>query len=319
MGLGENEMKWGVAKVWIWLQVGRKASAIGHGDVCAFSVGDIYPQTGCGGRGTERFRKVRRGIIRGVRVYVEVVLINNLALDALLVYAVLFLRRRKVRKVRFACAAALGAAVAVAYPVVPEWAQILIRALLAPLLTVLFDKYANFKDYIISLALFAGLTFALGGAVSGVSNLIGTDLNGYLILGLTAFAALVMLVAVRCFARARGRIRRKICPARLIVDGREFSADALCDSGNTLTDAVSGLPVVIVSERFAGGIDGWHGAARAASIEGFVELTTVSGRASLPIVKLDGVRVEGREIRAYAALADRDFDGYEVILQNTMF
>ena len=304
-----------MVKVWFWLRVGRKASVIGYGDVCAFSVGDIYPQTGRGGCGTERFRKVRRGIIRGVRVYVEVVLINNLALDALLV----FLRRRKVRKVRFACAAALGAAVAGADPVGAGWGHILIRALPAAPVTVLFDKYANFKDYIISLAVFAGLTFALGGAVSGVSNLIGTDLNGYLVLGLTAFAALVMLVAVRCFARARGRIRRKICPARLIVDGREFSADALCDSGNTLTDAVSGLPVVIVSERFAGGIDGWHGAARAASIEGFVELTTVSGRASLPIVKLDGVRVEGREIRAYAALADRDFDGYEVILQNTMF
>ena len=43
-------------------------------------------------------------------VYVEVVLLNNLAVDALLVYAVLFLRRRKVRKLRFALAAAVGAA-----------------------------------------------------------------------------------------------------------------------------------------------------------------------------------------------------------------
>ena len=114
-------------------------------------------------------------------------------------------------------------------------------------------------------------------------------------------------------------MRRKLWPGRLVVEERAFPAAGRCDRGNPLTGAVGGLPVLIVSERFAGGIDGWHGGARAASIEGFVELTTVSGRASLPIVKLDGVRVEGREIRAYAALADRDFDGYEVILQNTMF
>ena len=50
-----------------------------------------------------------------------------------------------------------------------------------------------------------------------------------------------------------------------------------------------------------------------------MQLETVSGGASLPIVKVDGVRACGRETRAYAALAERDFEGYEVILQNTMF
>lgn len=249
----------------------------------------------------------------------EVVLLNNLAIDALLVYAVLFLRRRKVRKLRFAFSTMLGAAVAVAYAVMPDGGRIAVRVLLAPIMTAVFDRYANVKDYITSLILFCGLTFALGGTVSGVSYLIGADLNGYLILGITAFSALAGLVAVRMFAHYRAKHRRKVCAARVVVHGRELAAEALCDSGNTLTDCVSGLPVIIVSEHFASLVSGWHGEERAANIEGFVELVTVSGRASLPIVSVDSVKVDGKECKAYAALADKNFDGYEIILQNTMF
>ena len=225
-------------------------------------------------------------IIRGVKVYVEVVILNNLALDALIVYAVLLLRRRKVLKLRFLSAVAVGAAVATAYPLLPEWAEIVVRVTLAPVVAALFEKHHGIKDYIIS-------------TVAG--------------------AALALLVAVRCILRARGRTARKICDAGIVVDGKEFRAEALCDSGNALTDAVSGLPVIIVSESFAEGVCGWHGSERASRIEGFVQLETVSGGASLPIVKVDGVRACGRETRAYAALAERDFEGYEVILQNTMF
>ena len=256
-------------------------------------------------------------IIRGVKVYVEVVILNNLALDALIVYAVLLLRRRKVLKLL--SAVAVGAAVATAYPLLPEWAEIVVRVTLAPVVAALFEKHHGIKDYITSLALFCTVTFALGGTVAGVSYLVGVDLNGYLVLGTVAGAALALLVAVRCILRARGRTARKICDAGIVVDGKEFRAEALCDSGNSLTDAVSGLPVIIVSESFAEGVCGWHGSERASRIEGFVQLETVSGGASLPIVKVDGVRACGRETRAYAALAERDFDGYEVILQNTMF
>ena len=94
---------------------------------------------------------------------------------------------------------------------------------------------------------------------------------------------------------------------------------ALCDSGNSLTDAVSGLPVIIVSESLANRIDGWHGKERYKQIEGYIELETVSGRTSLPLVAVESVRVGRKVSRAYAALAEKDFDGYEIILQNTMF
>ena len=149
-----------------------------------------------------------------MKVYVEVVILNNLALDALIVYAVLLLRRRKVLKLRFlsavavgaavaTAAVAVGAAVATAYPLLPEWAEIVVRVTLAPVVAALFEKHHGIKDYIISLALFCTVTFALGGTVAGVSYLVGVDLNGYLVLGTVAGAALALLVAVRCILRTR--------------------------------------------------------------------------------------------------------------------
>ena len=266
--------------------------------------------------------KILRGkgrIIAGVKVYIEVVIVNNLAVDALIVYAVLLLRRRKVMPLRFIAAVLAGAAAATAYPLLPEWGRLLVRVALAPLMTAVFLKHRGIKDYIVSLALFLVVTFALGGTVTGASYLAGFDLGGYLVLGVVAAAALALLVAVRCILSVRAKTSRRVCPAKIAVGGEEFSVDALLDTGNTLTDSVSGLPVIIVSERFAAGVDGWHGRERAANIEGFVELGTVGGNASLPIVKVDGVSVGGRVTAAYAALSERNFEGYEVILQNTMF
>lgn len=253
-----------------------------------------------------------------VSVYVEVVLLNNLAIDALLIAATLTLRRRKIRKLRFLFAVCLCASIAVAYAVLPEVWQIVIRVVLAPVATLIFDKYKSVKDYIISLVLFAVLTFALGGAVSGIGYLTGIMLEGYLILGITAFAAFLMVIGVRLLLRMRANTSRKICTATVHIFGKSISVNALCDSGNTLTDGVSGLPVVIASEAFEKLVsEGEKMDCR--RIEGFVELKTVSGEASLPIIGVEEIEVDGKRCKAYAALSGKTFDGYELILQNTMF
>ena len=248
----------------------------------------------------------------------EVVLLNNLAVDALLVTATLYARRRKVRRLRAAVAVILGATVAVGYAVVPVPWQIVIRILLAPLMTLIFDKYSSVKDFFCSLAVFAALTFVLGGVVSGVGYLVGVELEGYLVLGLTAFGALVLVVGLRFIVKARAKRVRKVCDIVICIHGKEIRTRALCDSGNTLTDTVSGLPVIIASEKFSSVIVD-ENRAKSEQIEGFVELKTVSGNASLPIVGIDEVTVGDKKSKAYAALSERDFDGYEVILQNTMF
>ena len=177
-----------------------------------------------------------------------------------------------------------------------------VRVALAPLMTAVFLKHSGIKDDIVSLALFVVVTFALGGTVTWASHLAGFDLGGYLVLGVVAAAALALLVAVRCILSVRAKTSRRVCPAKIAVGGEEFSVDALLDTGNTLTDSVSGLPVIIVSERFAAGVDGWHGRERAANIEGLVALGTVDVTTRLHIGDEAGYVGGGRQHAGNGAL-----------------
>lgn len=250
-----------------------------------------------------------------VSVYVEVVFLNNLAMDALIVALTLTLRRRKARKALCALAVVGAAVVATAYAVMPKWAKILTAVTLAPAMSSALHGIRGFADYLTTLALLVGLTFALGGTVYGISYLVGFDLRGYLVLGVCAAAGTLAVLAARAFAASRGKAARRIESAVISVGGAEFAVNALCDSGNTLTDVASGLPVVIVSEELSRRLRDVEGA----RVEGFVEAVTVGGELSLPVMRLDSVTVGDVTTKAYAALTERKFDGYEAVLQNTMF
>lgn len=249
-------------------------------------------------------------------MYVEIVLFNNLALDALLILCTLTLRRKKAVWWRVLFSSVIGAGVAVGYAVAPEVWKIVIRIVLAPILCALFAKYGSVRDYLITLAVFALLTFALGGITEGISHLTGVALTGYITLGLIAAGAVILLISVRAFAAKRSKAARKIIDIKLSVHGRELNLKAMCDTGNALTDSVTGFPVIIASEKAESQfmIDGG-----CKEIEGYIEVKTISGESSMPIVRLDGIEVEGRRCSAYAALSRQSFEGYDIILQNTLF
>ena len=98
------------------------------------------------------------------------------------------------------------------------------------------------------------------------------------------------------------------------VGENQIDVKALCDSGNCLTDDLSGLPVVILSSEAEKTL-----AVNVDMCEGFIDVKTVSGVGSMPIFRLDSVEVKGREFKAYAALSRETYDDFEVILQNSMF
>jgi hypothetical protein len=54
-------------------------------------------------------------------------------------------------------------------------------------------------------------------------------------------------------------------------------------------------------------------------IEGFIEVKTVSGNGSLPMVSLGEITVGKRKFNVLGGLSRQSFDGYDIILQNTMF
>lgn len=252
-----------------------------------------------------------------VSVYIEVVIFNNFAVDALLMLSTAALKRRKCRWWRVLIGAAVGSAVATAYPLMSLGWQIAVRALLAPLLTAIFygaqgrDKRRKLLDWISALVIFMLLTTMLGGAVYGLSYLTGVDVNAYPVLGLVAAAACMLPIGARIVARKRTK-SVKTCVATLNCGGDSVTLEALCDSGNTLVDGVSGLPVVMLSRNAEQRLG-------KRQPEGMIEVETVGGKSSFVIIDLQSVEVNGVSYRALGALTHRDMAGYDVILQGSMF
>lgn len=284
-------------------------------------------------------------------VYVELVIFNNLAIDFLLIVATQIVRRRRIRKLRVSFAVLLGAAVATLYPLAPVGVQIAVKICLAPIMTAIFDTYSlskkkctNFrknkndvkcendvdnsvstkgrranlnlkiigvKEYVKSLVVFVIATYVVGGITFGLSYLCGVDVKSYAAFGLVACAIATTLICARVLRKKRSSDASTLT-TNISVDGRKIALTGLCDSGNTLVDGVSGLPVVILSanaEKQLGKTD----------IEGFLHVTTVSGESNMPITKLQDVEVAGRRISCMAALSRKDFENCDLILQNSMF
>ncbi len=275
-----------------------------------------------------------------VDVYIELVLFNNISIDFLLIVYVQICRRRRIKKLRTILACLICGVVATYYAVAPNWAQIVIKALLAPLTVLIFDRYsipktvdgsggANaldgsrtiksrgrllnvVKDYCTSLALFVIFTYLTGGLVFGLSYLFGVDIASYAVLGVCALAIVIVLIVARCLVYRANASKKRSCEVVLHMGNASIRMSALCDSGNTLTDSVSGLPILILSKDAENKLP-------ECKIQGFVSVNTVSGEQSLPIVRIDEVDVDGKRYSAYGALARKNFDGVDAILQYSMF
>ncbi len=254
-------------------------------------------------------------------VYVELVIFNNLCIDALLVALTLLFRKRKIRKLRFVLAIVVASGIATAYPIVGGGLQMTIKILICPLVALICDKYDNSSarrwlvDYLKSLVIFILITYFLGGVVYGLSFLLGVDICSHATLGLVALALVIAILTVHFLTRSRSMHKRKLCKAQIVCQQKMVELECFCDSGNTLTDDISGAPIVILSayaERQI--VDN-----SACKIDGFVSVNTVSSECTMPIVRLESVSVDGKEYVAYGALSRRKFDGFDVILQNTMF
>ena len=85
-----------------------------------------------------------------MEVYVEVVILNNLAIDLFLMLLTYFCTRQKVKKLRIFIGGIVGAAGAVFYPLMGKY-KILLALTFAPVLTLVFYNSQTIKQYLLGL------------------------------------------------------------------------------------------------------------------------------------------------------------------------
>ena len=183
-------------------------------------------------------------------------------MDYLLLLAAARLAGEPLRRWRFALGAGLGGvyAVAIFLPGLSFLAHPLCR--LASVALMMVVSYGGSRRLLRQGLLFVALTCAFGGGVVALGLLGGTGLS----LGNGVFYSaldlkVVLLSAAVCYGVLTLVFRRlarhsaangELVPVRLRLGERMVDLTALVDTGNTLTDPVSGRPVVVAEgERTA--------------------------------------------------------------------
>lgn len=224
--------------------------------------------------------------------YIEYVIIDNLAIDYLLLYAALRTVGVRARAWRVAFGAAIGTAFAVVMPMlnIPKLLLFVVKLLVGQIMVLVSGSFRPLR-LLAAFGVFLGYTFAAGGAVTGAYYLLGGDALTYgkIPLGLVVFgvylAVLLVYVAVGGTKGKRGLMRE----VKITGGGRERTLSAVVDTGNTLTDPLSGRPVSVMDraafERLAA-----SGAISTAGAR-YIPYATIGGEGKLFVFEIEKMQI----------------------------
>ena len=186
-------------------------------------------------------------------VYLDVLFFTNVLMDWVTLLAAARLGGAKVRQGRLALASLLGGVYAAGAALLPLLAALPVRVLAgaALCLAAFCGERALIRLgglYFLTAAAFAGLAAALG-AVSERRLLFGAGYYFAVPLRLLLLAAALGYTLSGILLRGdakHGSIRRDIRPLTICFSGRERRVRVLEDTGHSLTEPVSGKPVLIL-------------------------------------------------------------------------
>ena len=186
-------------------------------------------------------------------VYIDSLFLLNWIVNYLLLLATGKLAGEVLRRLRLGLGAALGAlyAAAVFFPGMGFLLHPLCK--LAAAVAMLLVGYGGSRRLLRVTLVFFGLSCAFGGGIFAIGLLGGRGLslrNGILYSAMDLrlillSAALCYVVLTLVFRRTARHERRELVPAVLTLGQRRVALTALVDTGNTLTDPVTGRPVMV--------------------------------------------------------------------------
>ncbi len=229
-----------------------------------------------------------------MEVYIEYALAENFCMDFCLLYAAKAAAKNRAGAGRIAFSALLGACFAVLFPLsgMSGFAAVAVKVAAGALMCLAAGRFSRAAQYLKFAAVFAALTFALGGALLAVFSLADvsyTQQGGVIIssvpAGIPLFCALCLVLAIRKvaakFVKSRGKIS---VTCRIYAGQSHISSPAFFDSGNKVYRF--GAPVSVLPARLAEKLVDVGG------IKSCVNVHTVTGGKKLPVFTADKVEID---------------------------
>jgi len=191
--------------------------------------------------------------------YLDIIWLDNLLLNFIVLWITRKLARNASSMWRTWCSAAIGAFYAV-FLILPgfSWLSMLpFKFLLSLIMLAAGFRIGNFRDFIKLFGYFYGITFLLGGAAIGFYYLFGKGIQVsggvFLIKDFPArilvFAIIFVIILYRLswpYLQFRINRNKLVYQVRIRCDKKCITLDAFLDTGNELTDPISGCPVMVV-------------------------------------------------------------------------
>ncbi|MDE7454363.1 MAG: sigma-E processing peptidase SpoIIGA [Clostridia bacterium] len=257
-----------------------------------------------------------------MNVYIEYVLLDNLTIDILLLWAAAITLKLPFKWWRLILGGTVGAVCAIVSVFVQGWLVYVVKT--ACLVAMCVTACGIGKKLLWYILLVTAYTFVLGGAIIAVFHFLHLSYiteNGEfynLNVPLFVYVLAVFFTAFLCYSVVfYVKQTRKVAPyltkAKVKLGDSVVTVPAFCDSGNSLT--FNDLPVCFVTKRFNGFADYFAKQTLSGKVCK-IEVTTVAGTQTVCAVPGE-VEANGKRMHAYLAIpADKIKTTYNVILSN---
>lgn len=195
-------------------------------------------------------------------IYIDIVLIENICMNYIILFASNYILKEKVRHVRLLLSAFLGAIYAIItyMQLLKVYSNIIMKIILSIVMVYIAYKPKKIKKLFKQLILFYLISFVFGGCSFALLYFVKPQeiimKNGMYVgtypLKIAILGAIVgFVIAVIAFKIVKTRLRKNdmFCKIKIFLEEKSVEIIAMLDTGNLLKDPISRMPVVIVEKE----------------------------------------------------------------------
>lgn len=192
-------------------------------------------------------------------IYIDVVLIENLVMNYIIIYATAIVLKTKKKHLRFFLASLLGAVYSIiAYiSTLKIYSSLIVKFILSIIIVYIAYNPQKVKELWKDILIFYLISFVFGGAAFSLIYIVkpqdilmknGLFLGTYplktIILG--AIVAFVLIVVTFKVIKTKFSKKDMYCGVMISLNGKRIKTKAMIDSGNFLKEPITNTPVIVV-------------------------------------------------------------------------
>lgn len=192
-------------------------------------------------------------------IYIDIVLLENIIMNYIIIYATAIILKKNKRHIRFFIASFIGAIYSIlAYiSILKIYSNIFLKIILSIIIVYIAFNPQNIKKMWKALAIFYLVSFVFGGVAFAMIYMVKPQevlMRNGLFLGTYPFKTIILgaiisfILIVVVFKIIKTQISKKsmYCDIEIKLNEKIINTKAMIDTGNLLKDPITNVPVIVV-------------------------------------------------------------------------